>query len=374
VNNPYSQFRDVYTLDQILKSPVVHEPLTKLQCCPTSDGAGCAILASEAFVYKWGLQNRAIEIAGMAMATDLQSSFNEASMIKAVGFDMTKKAAEEVYRQSGLTAKDVQVVELHDCFSANELLTYEALGLCPIGGAGAFIDAGDNTYGGKYVVNPSGGLISKGHPLGATGLAQCAELVWQLRGEAEKRQVKNVKACLQHNLGLGGAAVVTLYKRPEFAGTAPKQVIPNKAKAEAIGTAGSSSSSSAAAAATPAASATPALKPSGFAADAVWTELSKNASPELVKKVNATFKFELTKGTEKRSWLLDLKTGSGAITEANDSTKADCTIVIKDEDFVQLMAGKLNAQNAFMKGQLKLKGNMMLAQKLQLLQPAKAKL
>lgn len=215
-NNPYSQFRDVYTLEQIMKSPKVHDPLTKLQCCPTSDGAGAAVLVSEAFVHKYKLYNNAVEIVGIAMATDLPSSFNEKSMIKTVGFDMTKTAAEKAFKQANLTPNDVQVVELHDCFSANELLTYEALGLCEVGKAGEFIDRGDNTYGGKYVVNPSGGLISKGHPLGATGLAQCAELNWQIRGQADKRQVQNVKAALQHNLGLGGAVVVTIYKKPEW--------------------------------------------------------------------------------------------------------------------------------------------------------------
>merc|ERR1711879_929413 len=123
-----------------------------------------------------------------------------------------------------MSPTDVNVVELHDCFSANELITYEALGLCPIGKAGEMVDRGDNTYGGKYVVNPSGGLISKGHPLGATGLAQCCELNWQLRKEAGPRQVENAKVALQHNLGLGGCVVVTMYKRPEeFAGVAPKR-------------------------------------------------------------------------------------------------------------------------------------------------------
>ena len=213
VNNPYSQFQDEYSLEDILKAPMVYEPLTKLQCCPTSDGAGAAIVASEAFVKKHGLEKRAVEIAGQAMATDFDSSFDEKSMIKAVGFDMTKKAAEKVYQQSGLGPENVQVVELHDCFSANELITYEALGLCPVGQGGKYVDEGAFTYGGKVVVNPSGGLISKGHPLGATGLAQCSELVWQLRGEAEKRQVKGAKVALQHNLGLGGAAVVTLYRK-----------------------------------------------------------------------------------------------------------------------------------------------------------------
>ncbi|KAK9687789.1 Thiolase, N-terminal domain [Popillia japonica] len=212
VNNPYSQFRDKYTMEQILNSPKIFGPLTKLQCCPTSDGAGAAILASEKFVRSHGLEAQAIEIVAMEMATDLESTLSDRSLMKIAGYDMTKTAAERAYAKSGVTPNDVQVVELHDCFSANELVTYEALGLCPIGKAGEYIDRGDNTYGGKHVVNPSGGLISKGHPLGATGLAQCAELSWQLRGLAEARQVPDVKYALQHNLGLGGAVVVTIYR------------------------------------------------------------------------------------------------------------------------------------------------------------------
>ncbi len=216
VNNPYSQFRDEYSLEDILAAKTVYEPLTKLQCCPTSDGSGVAILASEEFVKKHGLEDKAVEIAGMAMATDFNSSFDDKSCIKMCGYDMTKDAARQAYEQSGVGPEDVNVVELHDCFSANELITYEALGLCPEGKAGGFIDEGAFTYGGKTVVNPSGGLISKGHPLGATGLAQCAELNWQLRGEADKRQVEGAKIALQHNLGLGGAAVVTIYKQAQF--------------------------------------------------------------------------------------------------------------------------------------------------------------
>jgi acetyl-CoA acetyltransferase len=212
VNNPYSQFQDEYSLEDILKAPMVYAPLTKLQCCPTSDGAGAAVLASEDFVRRHGLGAKAVEILGMAMTTDFASSF-EKSDIKLVGSDMTRKAAEKVYEQSGFGPENVDVVELHDCFSTNELITYEALGLCPEGKAGAFVDAGAQTYGGQVVVNPSGGLISKGHPLGATGLAQCAELNWQLRGEAGKRQVEGARLALQHNLGLGGAAVVTLYRK-----------------------------------------------------------------------------------------------------------------------------------------------------------------
>jgi acetyl-CoA acetyltransferase len=217
VNNPYSQFQEEYSLEDILAAPMVYEPLTKLQCCPTSDGAAAAILASEDFVKKHGLQAQAVEIAGMAMATDMPSTFEEKSCIKMVGFDMSRKAALKAYEQAGVGPEDAQVVELHDCFSANELITYEALGLAPEGKGGELVLEGATTYGGRWVVNPSGGLISKGHPLGATGLAQCAELNWQLRGLAEKRQVEGAKVAIQHNIGLGGAAVVAVYKKPEAA-------------------------------------------------------------------------------------------------------------------------------------------------------------
>ena len=217
INNPYSQFQDEYSLDDILKAKMVYDPLTKLQCCPTSDGAGAAVVCSEDFVKRHKLQNQAVEILGMAMATDLTSTFDTKSCIKLIGPDMTRKAARSVYEQSGLGPENVDVIELHDCFSTNELITYEALGLCPEGKGGELIDSGAVTYGGKWVVNPSGGLISKGHPLGATGLAQCSELNWQLRGQADKRQVKGAKVALQHNLGLGGAGVVTMYRKAQIA-------------------------------------------------------------------------------------------------------------------------------------------------------------
>ncbi|ANE81129.1 lipid-transfer protein [Mycobacterium adipatum] len=214
VNNPYAQFQDEYSLDDILASRMIYDPLTKLQCSPTSDGSGAAILASEDFVDKHGLADQAVEIVGQAMTTDFENSF-DGSCKALIGYHMNVAAAQQVYDQSGLGPEDFQVIELHDCFSANELLLYEALGLCPEGEAAKLIDNGDTTYGGRWVVNPSGGLISKGHPLGATGLAQCAELTWQLRGTADKRQVDNVTAALQHNIGLGGAAVVTAYRRAQ---------------------------------------------------------------------------------------------------------------------------------------------------------------
>jgi acetyl-CoA acetyltransferase len=212
-NNPNSQFRDIYTLEEILAAPMVHEPLTKLQCCPTSDGGAAAIVCSEDFVKQHGLEDQAVEIVGMAMHTDFPSSFESNSDMNFVGFEMSKATAKDVYEQSGRGPEDVDVLELHDCFSANEMITYEALGLCGEGGAAELIDSGAVTYGGDVVVNPSGGLISKGHPLGATGLAQCAEMNWQLRDMAADRQVADAKVAMQHNLGLGGACVVAMYEK-----------------------------------------------------------------------------------------------------------------------------------------------------------------
>ena len=210
--NPFALFREVLSVEQILASDEVFDPLTRFQCCPPTCGAAAAILCSDDFARRKGLKP-AVAIAGQTMTTDFESSFNGKSMMKMIGYDMAKAAATQLYEKTGIGPKDVQVVELHDCFTANELLTYEAIGLCPEGQAEKFIWDEDNTYGGKFVVNPSGGLLSKGHPLGATGLAQCTELVWHLRGQAGERQVEGAKVALQHNLGLGGACVMTMYKR-----------------------------------------------------------------------------------------------------------------------------------------------------------------
>jgi acetyl-CoA acyltransferase len=211
VNNPRSQYREACTLDEVLASRLVYDPLTILQCCPTSDGAGAAILCSQEFANKHGI-SRPVRIVAQAMATDRMEDFSMGAL-GMIGVGMSRRAAEKVYEQAGLGPKDVQVIELHDCFSTNELVTYESLGLCKEGEGGRLIDEDQVTYGGKWVVNPSGGLLSKGHPLGATGLAQCAELVWQLNGVAEKRQVPNARVALQHNVGLGGACVVTMYRK-----------------------------------------------------------------------------------------------------------------------------------------------------------------
>lgn len=210
-NNPYAVFRDQLTVEQVLDSPTLYGPITRFQACPPTCGAAAAIIMSEEYAKRNG--HRAdIAIAGQAMTTDTASTF-DGDMMNLVGYDMARSAAQRVFEQSGIGPEDVRIVELHDCFTTNEVITYEALGLTPEGTAEKFVFEGDNTYGGRVVANPSGGLLSKGHPLGATGLAQCAELVWQLRGEAGARQVDGVNVALQHNLGLGGACVVTMYEK-----------------------------------------------------------------------------------------------------------------------------------------------------------------
>lgn len=212
VHNERAIFRSPLTIEQVLEGNKLFLNLTRWQCCPPTCGAGAAIVCSENFARKHGLRTDVI-IAGQALTTDFSSTFHADSMIKTVGADMTKAAAEQVYAQAGFGPEEVDVVELHDCFTTNEVITYEGLGLCGEGGAEKFILDGDNTYGGQVVTNPSGGLLSKGHPLGATGLAQCYELVSQLRGDCGPRQVEGAQIALAHNLGLGGACVVTAYKK-----------------------------------------------------------------------------------------------------------------------------------------------------------------
>jgi len=198
-----------------MKSTKIHEPLTKLQCCPTSDGGAAAVLVSQAFLdARPHLKEQAVLIAGQCLATDAPSLFSR-SAIDLMGYEMTQRAASTAMGEAGVTPKDFQVCELHDCFSANEMVVIDAMGLSEKGKAHEMVRNGDITYGGKIVINPSGGLISKGHPLGATGIAQCAELVWHLRGWANNRAVPHTKWALQHNLGLGGAAVVTVYRRAD---------------------------------------------------------------------------------------------------------------------------------------------------------------
>lgn len=346
MNNPYSQFQDKYTLEQIMNSPKVFGPLTKLQCCPTSDGSAAAILANEEFVRKHNLQAQAVEIVGMEMSTDLPSTFEEKSSIKIVGYDMTKNAADKLFSNTEYRPTDVQVVELHDCFSANELITYEALGLCPPGKAGELIDSGNNTYGGKYVVNPSGGLISKGHPLGATGIAQCSELCWQLRGEAGKRQVPGAKLALQHNIGLGGAVVVALY-RLGF----PQAVRRNNVAASA--------------------------DPSKFKAYTLLQALGvamQEDTDGFIEGVRGIYGLKVINGPNGAEgfWVINAKVGKGKV-EYNGKDKCDVIFTISDTDVVDFISGKLNPQKAFFQGKVKIQGNMGLAMKLPDLQKRASK-
>ncbi|WP_398496686.1 lipid-transfer protein [Variovorax sp.] len=212
-NNPVALFRNVVSEDEVLATPVMWPGvMTRLMACPPTCGAAAAIVCSAEFAQRHGL-NRSVRIKAQAMTTDKPVSFEARDMREVAGFSMAREAAQKVYEAAGVGPQDIDVVELHDCFAHNELISYEALGLCPVGGAEKFVVDGDNTYGGQVVTNPSGGLLSKGHPLGATGLAQCTELVEQLRGTADKRQVEGARLALQHNLGLGGACVVTLYER-----------------------------------------------------------------------------------------------------------------------------------------------------------------
>ncbi|XP_001607735.3 non-specific lipid-transfer protein [Nasonia vitripennis] len=355
VNNPYSQFQDKYTLEQIMNSPKVFGPLTKLQCCPTSDGSAAVILANEDFVRRHRLENQAVEIVGMEMSTDLPSTFSERSCIKLIGYDMTKDATEKLFTKTAYKPSDVDVVELHDCFSANELVTYEALGLCPPGKAGELIDSGNNTYGGKYVINPSGGLISKGHPLGATGLAQCSELCWQLRGEAGKRQVPGAKLALQHNIGLGGAVVVALY-RLGFSKTGAvhrNNVAAKKPQKEY------------------------AANPDGFKANVLFKALAiamEEDEDGLIDRVRGIYGFRVVNGPNGAVgyWVVNAKTGKGSV-EYNSKVKPDVIFTISDTDVVDFISGKLQPQKAFFQGKVKIQGNMGLAMKLPDLQRRAAK-
>jgi sterol carrier protein 2 len=211
-NNPLALFRREVTVEDVMASPMLMPGvMTRLMACPPTCGAAAAVLVSEAFANRHHLDTT-VSIEAQAMTTDTPATFAAHDMIQLVGYDMTKSAARQVYEAAGIGPEDIDVIELHDCFAQNELITYEALGLCAEGGAEKFVEDGDNTYGGRFVTNPSGGLLSKGHPLGATGLAQCFELTQQLRGTADRRQVEGARLGLQHNLGLGGACVVTLYR------------------------------------------------------------------------------------------------------------------------------------------------------------------
>lgn len=338
-NNPYAQAKKELKLEDIINSPPLYEPLTRLQCCPVSNGAAAAILVSEDFVHKHKLESQAVEILGMEMGTDLPSTFKEKSCIKMIGFDMTKNAADKLYKKTGILPKDVNVVELHDCFSTNELLTYEALGLCDIGKGAEMVELGNNTYGGKYVINPSGGLIAKGHPLGATGVAQCAELCWQLRNKAGKRQVPNAKLALQHNIGLGGAVVVALYKlgfQSDIPTILECKTDPNPNDSE-------------------------------FKSDIFFEGIKEGidgGDPVIDSKVNGTISFRIT-GKNKKVKKWSIKFENGRMSVSNDpNVKSDAELRMTDDLLMDLFSGKRSFQSAFLSRQFQIKGSLGLLMKL----------
>uniref|UniRef100_A0A915B538 Sterol carrier protein 2 n=1 Tax=Parascaris univalens TaxID=6257 RepID=A0A915B538_PARUN len=339
VNNPNSQFQKEFTMEEVLNARKIYDFMGLLECSPTSDGAAAIVLCSERYLQKRpDLRPQAVEILGIELGTDMPSVFAERSNIKMIGFDMIKKISNDLYRKTGLGPQDVQVIELHDCFAPNELITYEALGLCPLGKGGEIVDRGDNTYGGKWVINPSGGLISKGHPIGATGVAQVVELVTQLRGLAGRRQVPNCKIAMQHNIGIGGAGVVAMYRLSDSGdGNA---LLNGSMKGSA--------------------------QTNSFMSDAIFKEIKDRAKneKELVKAMNSSFRFTLTDGPNGsvKSWTVDCKDDPPFVGERDGNV--DIEIVIKDSDFVQIASGKLKPDQAFMQGKMKLKGNLAKAMKL----------
>lgn len=193
--NPYSQFQKEVTGEEVLSSRMICDPITLLQCCPTSDGAAAAILCSSSLARRY--TSHMITIAASVLRTGnflyTQEDFTFS--------DLTANVAKKAYEMAHVGPEDIDLCELHDAFAINELLHYEELGFCSRGEGGILIEKGETEIGGKIPVNTSGGLLSKGHPLGATGVAQIAEIVWQLRGKAGKRQVKNPKVGLAHLVG-----------------------------------------------------------------------------------------------------------------------------------------------------------------------------
>ncbi|NXI53272.1 NLTP protein, partial [Chloroceryle aenea] len=346
-NNPYSQFQEEYTLDEVLHSRKIFDFLTVLQCCPTSNGAAAAILANEEFVKRHKLQPKAVEILAQVMATDYPSTFEENSCMKMVGYDMTRRAAEKCFENAGLKPRDVDVIELHDCFSVNELITYEALGLCPEGKACDLIDKGDNTYGGKWVINPSGGLISKGHPLGATGMQELTESCQGLRDPCE---LEGKRGFVSQGEGRKGISLRWCMCCSLHISTDRIEAVPLSAAVD------------------------------GFKSHLVFKEIEKKLQEEgeqFVKKIGGVFAFKIKDGPggKEATWIVDVKNGKGSVA-VNSDKKADCTITMADTDLLALMTGKMNPQTAFFQGKLKVSGNMGMAMKLQnlQLQPGKAKL
>jgi acetyl-CoA acetyltransferase len=192
--NPYAQFQKKLTIEEVLNSPVIADPLTLYSCCPNSDGAAAVILCAKEKARK--MNARPVRIAASVLTTGTYNNQRDIT-----GWEIEKRAAEQAYCMASLGPKDLDVVEVHDAFTISEIIHYEDLGLCKPGEGGRLVETGVTALGGGIPVNPSGGLLSKGHPVGASGVAQVVEIVWQLRGEAGKRQVKNARIGLAQIMG-----------------------------------------------------------------------------------------------------------------------------------------------------------------------------
>jgi acetyl-CoA acetyltransferase len=209
--NPNAIFQEQLTVDEILAMPPLFRRLRKLYACPPSCGAAAVLVCSEDFARAQGIRDD-VSLAGAGCGSD-RAEYFRGDVLDIMFQALSRDAAKQAYEHAGIGPEDVDVIELHDCFVSNELATYVALGLCDTEDLNQFVAEEQNSYGGRVVINPSGGLLAKGHPLGATGLAQIAELTWQLRGCAGQRQVEGARIALQHNGGLGSAGFVNILKK-----------------------------------------------------------------------------------------------------------------------------------------------------------------
>lgn len=192
--NPYSQFRQPVTAEEVIQSPMISDPITRLSCCPLSDGAAAAILVSKEKAEKLG--KKTVKVA----ASILQSGSYDNPM-NLSNWDLNIRASEEAYNRAGIGPEDIDLAEVHDCFTISELVHYESLGFAKKGEGVRLLKDKSTYIGGKVPFNVSGGLLAKGHPVGCTGVAQIVEAVWQLRGEANKRQVENARVAMTHTMG-----------------------------------------------------------------------------------------------------------------------------------------------------------------------------
>jgi acetyl-CoA acetyltransferase len=192
--NPYAQFKKPLTVEEVLNSPMIADPLTLYSCCPNSDGAAALVLCSQEKTRN--INGRSVKLAASVLTTGTYDNERDIT-----SWEVEKRAAAKAYKMASLGPEDLDIVEVHDAFTISEIIHYEGLGLCPQGEGGRLINEGTTELTGKIPVNPSGGLLSKGHPVGASGVAQVVEIVWQLRGEADKRQVNRHRVGLAQIMG-----------------------------------------------------------------------------------------------------------------------------------------------------------------------------